>query len=145
MQCQREYEGRGAHPNYVAGSVLNGFEEYGGDNPPRSLIDLKDNPNFKGVWTWSRAGGWKGPYISNELWPDVNAYVSATWAHDTSRSDTLILQDYAQRMKLSEDDVSHFVELANLSQRGVLLGRSSKITQINPWWIRVGFMRGIRP
>ena len=68
VQCQREYEGKGAYPNYVANAVINGFEETKQDASPRCLNDVKDNPLFYGVWTWSRGGGWYGPYISNELW-----------------------------------------------------------------------------
>lgn len=73
VQCQREYEGKGAYPNYIAEGVINGFEEYTNGSRPqpgnKSLNDIKDNPNFRGVWTWSRGGGWIGPYITNELWP----------------------------------------------------------------------------
>ena len=28
VQCQREYEGKQAHPNYIAKGVIDGFEEY---------------------------------------------------------------------------------------------------------------------
>jgi hypothetical protein len=28
IQCQREYEGKGAYPNYIAGGVMEGFPEY---------------------------------------------------------------------------------------------------------------------
>ena len=28
VQCQREYEGKGAHPNYIAKGVIDGFEEF---------------------------------------------------------------------------------------------------------------------
>lgn len=65
VQCQREYEGKGAHPNYIAKGVIGGFEEFKkpGIKNPYCLNQVKDNPLFKGIWTWSRGGGWGGPYI----------------------------------------------------------------------------------
>jgi len=64
VQCQREYEGKGAYPNYIANGLINGFEEYESYKPQKgykSLDEIKNNPNIVGVWTWSRGGGWVGP------------------------------------------------------------------------------------
>jgi len=143
VQCQREYEGKGAHPNYIAEAVINGFEEYEGMEGITSLSDLKGNPNFKGVWTWARGGGWKGPYITNELWCDLNAYVMSHWALDTTRKESAIFTEYARELGLSPEDTEIFREIALLSNKGVLLGRTSKLTHINPWWIRDHHMGGI--
>jgi hypothetical protein len=143
VQCQREYEGKGAHPNYIAEAVIHGFEEYEVSNGLKSLNDLKSAPNFKGVWTWSRGGGWKGPYITNELWCDLNAFVLSQWAQDTSKTETDIFDEFATLMGLSSGDAVAFRKIAMLSNRGVLLGRSSKLTHINPWWIRDQFMGGL--
>lgn len=143
VQCQREYEGKGAHPNYIAEAVINGFEEYEGMEGLKCLNDLKANPNFKGVWTWSRGGGWKGPYISNELWCDLNAFVLSQWAEDTSLDEADIFRKYTKQLGLSDKDAAAFRKIAMLSIRGVFYGRSSKITRINPWWIRDQFMGGL--
>ncbi len=143
VQCQREYEGKGAHPNYIAKGVIDGFEEYEGMEGPICLNDLKSNPNFKGVWTWSRGGGWKGPYISNELWCDLDAYVLSQWSQNTKLDEKEIFGKYTQQLGLSDKDAEAFREIALLSNRGVLLGRSSKIAKINPWWIRDQYMGGI--
>lgn len=143
VQCQREYEGKGAHPNYIAEAVLNGFEENEGMEGPKCLNDLKSNPHFKGVWTWSRGGGWKGPYITNELWCDLNAFILSQWAQNTNLDEKEIFGKFSTLLGLSEKDATAFREVAMLSNRGVLLGRSSKITRINPWWIRDEFMGGL--
>ncbi|MBI9063891.1 MAG: hypothetical protein JEZ14_18050 [Marinilabiliaceae bacterium] len=143
VQCQREYEGKGAHPNYIAEAVINGFEEYQGMEGLKSLSDLKSNPNFKGVWTWSRGGGWKGPYISNELWCDLNAFVLSQWAQNRKLDEVEIFEKYTRLLGLSKKDAAAFRKIALLSNRGVFLGRSSKITKINPWWIRDHFMGGL--
>ena len=52
---------------------------------PRGLRDIVSNKNFAGVWTWSRGGGWEGPYIPNELWCELNAYVIAKYAENPKR------------------------------------------------------------
>lgn len=143
VQCQREYEGKGAHPDYIANGVLNGFEEYEGMSHPKCLNDLKNNPNLCGVWTWSRGGGWKGPYISNELWCDLNAFVISKWAQNPDMEEAKIFDQYIKLLGLSDKDASSFRQIALLSAHGVLLGRSSKIIRINPWWIRDQFMGGL--
>lgn len=143
VQCQREYEGKGAHPNYIAEAVINGFEEYEGAEGLKSLNELKSISNFKGVWTWSRGGGWKGPYISNELWCDLNAYVLSQWAQNMELTESEIFDNFCKLKGLSKNDAQAFRKLSLLSNKGVLLGRSSKITTINPWWIRDQFIGGL--
>jgi len=143
VQCQREYEGKGAHPDYIADGVINGFEEYAGDPNPKCLNDLRGNPLLKGVWTWSRGGGWKGPYITNELWCDLNAYVMSSWARDTDLTESEFFSEYTKILGLSEKDAEAFRRVSTLSAHGVLIGRSSKITRINPWWIRDQYMGGL--
>ncbi len=44
------------------------------------LIRTNNVTQVKGLWTWTRGGGWWGPYIhGNELWVDLHAHVLATW------------------------------------------------------------------
>lgn len=98
VQCQREYEGKGAHPNYIAKGVIDGFEEFKKSNikKPYCLNQVKDNPLFKGVWTWSRGGGWGGPYIKNEFWIELNAYVISHWASNPLKTEKEILYDFVK-------------------------------------------------
>ncbi|BDD12369.1 hypothetical protein FUAX_48010 (plasmid) [Fulvitalea axinellae] len=146
IQCQREYEGKGTHPNYIAKGVIEGFEEYGkSDYSPSSLKDLLNNPIFKGVWTWSRGGGWVGPYIENEIWPELNAYVLSAWANDTSRSEEEIFGEYMTKIGIhDEDSRKNFREMCLLSPKGVIRGHNSLVQNISPWWLRDQFMGGNR-
>ncbi|RYY22299.1 MAG: hypothetical protein EOP41_07340, partial [Sphingobacteriaceae bacterium] len=75
VQCQREYEGKAAHPNYIAAGVINRFKELQKLKAPQCLNEFKQNPLYAGVWTWSRGGGWGGPFVKNEFWPELNAFV----------------------------------------------------------------------
>ncbi len=147
VQCQREYEGKGAHPNYIAQSVIEGFEEYLVSKHPRpkGLRDVVEHPNFAGVWTWSRGGGWKGPYIENELWCELNAYVLCKWAQNPSRSEEAIFHEYAMKiLGLEDESIDQFRELCLLSVQGVIRGRSSVHGDVNVLWTRDEFLGGLK-
>jgi hypothetical protein len=121
VQCQREYEGKGAFPNYVMDGVINGFEE---NRKKIGLSDFIKNPLTVGIYNWSRGGGWYGPYIKSEFWPDLNAFVLAGFTRDPSRSEIELFNEYAaKRMGLVGGDVPSFRKLCLLSARAVLKGR----------------------
>lgn len=121
VQCQREYEGKGAYPNYVMDGVINGFEE---NTVKTGLKDLMDHPRIHGVYSWSRGGGWYGPYITNELWPDLNAFVLAGFVRNPQRSEEEIFRHYAaDHLGLAGADIDCFRELCLLSARAILKGR----------------------
>ena len=121
VQCQREYEGKGAYPNYVMDGVINGFEE----NAVKSgLRDVLGNSLVVGVYSWSRGGGWYGPYIPHEFWPDLNAYVLGRYVQDPTLSENDIFDEYAiGRLGLAADDAGRFRRLCLLSAQGILKGR----------------------
>ncbi|NDP21052.1 MAG: hypothetical protein GZ091_08230 [Paludibacter sp.] len=142
VQCAREYEGKGAYPDYIANGVINGFEEHKSLEAEGKIWNLKGlakTGKLYGVWTWTRGGGWEGPYIKNELWSDLNAWVMAQWANNTNQTEESIFQRYAtERLKLSNDDAAKFRQLALLSAQAVIRGRRSVeyFNDINTWWTR---------
>jgi hypothetical protein len=137
VQCQREYEGKAAYPNYIAHGVIEGFEEHHG----KSIRGIWNNPLIVGMFTWSRGGGWKGPYITNELWCDLNAYVLCRWAQEPSRSEESIFNEYCSAtLKLSAADTAAFRKLCLLSADAVYRGIRGTRNEITPWWTRDQFM-----
>ncbi len=144
VQCQREAYGKGAHPYYIGDGVINGWEEYATlmkPGQPRGLRDLVANTNFAGVWTWSRGGGWEGPYITNEFWCTLNAWVVTQWALHPERREPEIFDEYARRkLGLSGDDAVRFRELNLLSAAAVLRGQCSLIKPVELWWARDDFL-----
>ena len=141
VQCAREYEGKGAYPNYVAHGVIEGFEEHKIQLPEAKIRSLRDfaqkSELYAGVWTWTRGGGWFGPFIKNELWCDLNAWVMAQWAKDSSQSEETIFNRYAtEQLRLSETDAAKFRKLCLLSADAVLRGKTSTHADISPWWSR---------
>ncbi|RJE73993.1 hypothetical protein [Reichenbachiella sp. MSK19-1] len=147
VQCSREYEGKGAYPNYIANGVIEGFEEHRGMpkeqfNSIRQFAQTKPEM-FAGVFTWSRGGGWDGPYIKNEMWADVNAWVMAQWAQKPDQKEEEVFKRYAvDRLGLEESEVKKFRKMCLLSADAVVRGRNSVEHDMNEWWTRdqgIGF------
>jgi hypothetical protein len=142
--CQLDSYGKGAHPYYIGDGVINGWEEYATmmkPGEPRGVRDIVSNANFAGVWTWSRGGGWEGPYIANELWCALNTYVVAKHTENSKRTEEEIFSEFAtQQIHLSGDDVKKFRELNLLSASAVLRGQLSLIKPVDIWWARDHFM-----
>jgi hypothetical protein len=140
VQCAREYEGKGAYPNYIANGVIEGFEEYRISMPKNAVKSLRDvwkTGKLGGVWTWTRGGGWCGPYIKNEMWCDLNAWVMARWANDPEASEKSIFHRYAtEQLGLDEKDAVKFRELALLSADAVIRGVTTTRGEMSTWWTR---------
>lgn len=141
VQCAREYEGKGAYPNYIANGVIDGFEEH--KSMPEEKINslsefVEKRPAlYAGVWTWTRGGGWDGPYIKDEMWCDVNAWVMAQWANDPKQSEESIFNRYAtERIHLQGEDVAKFRKLCLLSADAVVRGRNTTYRDMMPSWTR---------
>lgn len=127
VQCQREYEGKAVHVNYIAQGVIEGFQEYHDSNMPHPycLLDLNDNPLISGIWTWSRGGGWGGPYLQNEFWVELNAYVLSQWAKNRQLSEYDIFSQFARLKGLPNNEIPLFHQLCTLSLQGVIKGQYS--------------------
>jgi len=140
VQCQREGYGKGAHPYYIGKGVIEGWEEMDRlmkPGEPRGLRDVVQSPLYAGAWTWSRGGGWNGPYIVNEMWCAQNAAMIARYAQDTTQSEAELLAAYARSIPLSDDDVVRYCEMQELSPRAVLRGQLTNLdAQIDVWWTR---------
>ena len=147
FQCQPEYYGKGSHAAYVFNGMLNGFEEFSPIMKPgqkQGIKDLLNDPKFAGLWTWSRGGGWKGPYITNELWCDVNALTAVAWAKNTNFTETEALKKAVFMIGVKQESLDDFVKLVHLSPKGVVRGHCSLIdipkAGFNVWWMRDQYM-----
>ena len=129
VQCAREYEGKGAYPNYISKGVIDGFEEHQSlreQGKPASIQEIYNTGKLTGMWTWTRGGGWEGPYIQNELWCDLNAWVMAQWAENPTMSEEKIFNNYSRKvLQLSKADAVKFRKMALLSADAVIRGRRS--------------------
>ena len=117
--------------------VIEGFEEHHGE----SVRKAWENPLLVGISTWSRGGGWKGPYLKNELWCDLNVFVIAKWAQNPNRSEEEVFNEFATGvLKLDADDAKKFRRLALLSADAVYRGKRSTKNDIPPNWTRDQFI-----
>lgn len=142
VQCQREYEGKGAHPNYIAHGVIDGFSELLHCQPPFCLKHLRQDGKLAGIWTWSRGVGWGGPYISNEFWVDLNARVLALWAGNPSLTEEECFNTFARERGLPEEELPLFRRMCLLSEAGVLAGQYSRYGGTFVNWTRDDTMTG---
>jgi hypothetical protein len=148
VQAQREYEGKGAYPNYVMDGVINGFEEYKTNKPQKGFLgleQLKSLPTFAGVWSWSRGGGWVGPYITNEFWCRLNAYVISHWGQDTKLSEEQVFDSFMDQEGIAGSSRVAFRKLCLLSAKAVLRGHASANLPYESkwvWWMRDEFLSG---
>jgi len=150
VQCAREYEGKGAFVNYIADSVVNGYEETVGDAGLRSLAEFAKSPLFAGVWTWSRGGGSQGPFLKNEFWCDFNARVMARWAKNPEAGERAAFDAVAAEVGVRPEGLEAFRRLCLLSQKAIIRGRGTMLKQgaaLRPYmkepdnWLFVGWMR----
>lgn len=121
IQCQREYEGKGAIPCYIARGVIEGFSEY---HQPLGLRDWKKDSRHVGLFTWTRGGGWFGPYLRDEFWPELNARIFAAWQSSPEDSEEdLFFRIARSGYGLSEESAMALRELALASEDVILHGR----------------------
>jgi len=151
QSCMEAY-GKGAHPYYSAYGVINGWPEtkyeikdgrFTGNlnNPdnPRGIKDVLNKHLLCGINTWSNGGGWQGPYITNEIWADLNTYVVSHWAQNPNRYEEEIFYEYAANLKITGMQADIFRQIALLSIEGVRKGQCNSFTINNKWWSRDEF------
>jgi len=144
VQCQREYEGKGAHPNYIAAGVINGFDELESYQKIVCLNQFRNNWRYAGVWTWARGGGWGGPFIGNEFWCELNADVMARWVKQPALKETELFRQFALSKGLPLKEVPLFHQLCLLSARGVMEGQYSRMGNDYILWTRDDAIAGLQ-
>ena len=157
-QSAMEAYGKGSHPYYTAGSVINGFPEsrykidfysakrtdnFVPEGSFRGVKDLLSTGLLKGIWTWSSGGGWQGPYLKSTVWKDLNSYVMSHWAQNTSRTEEELCYEYAKTIGLEGFNADIFRKIALLSVEAVRKGQCSDYTSNNLWWARDNFFSAV--
>ena len=84
FQCAREYEGKGAFPNYVGSFFAD---------------DMRHSAalGVKGVWIWDFGGGWGGPLLKSDRWVRLNVEATTRLAQNPDLSPRAIAQEWAAK------------------------------------------------
>lgn len=144
LQCQREYEGKGAVPNWQPplwrdGAVGEGEQRFmpaPGDTVA-GLADAAGRTNLAGVMAWVRGGGWGGPFIKDEPWVDANAWAVPKLADDPAASLDDLAQQWARdRLGVPETVVPRVAEVllhsAESARQAFYMGPYAA-TKASPW------------
>jgi hypothetical protein len=131
--------GKNAHPYYIGQGVIDGWEEMG--ESKRGLRDLVGSPQFAGVWTWTGGDGWGGPYITNEFWVNLNAWVIKQFGLQPWRTEPELFEEYCRdHLKLDPEATRRFRELCLLATSATYRGQQSFHFSIRPFWCRDDFL-----
>ncbi|MBL8173586.1 MAG: hypothetical protein JNK48_02895 [Bryobacterales bacterium] len=106
FQAAREYEGKGAFPNYVG-------EEHAA--AMRRCRDLK----VKGVWIWNFGGGWEGPHLKSDRWVRANIYATARLAQNPDADPRELAREWAAK-EFGDAAAETVAEMLLLSDDAVL-------------------------
>ena len=135
---------------YVMGGVINSFSEM---KEPKGIADVKEHPLVCGIYAWSRGGGWYGPYIKNEFWCDLNAYVIGKYGNNPNRTEQEIFLEYAkEKMGMDETNADKFYALCQKVPEAVLRGGYVEAYDLHlneeimpsELWLRDDRMAGLR-
>ena len=89
--------------------------------------------------TWSNGGGWQGPYITHEIWTDLNTYIVSHWAQNTQKTEKELFYEFTENLGLDDWNADLFREIAILSIEGVRKGHCNSYSWNDVWWTRDEF------
>ena len=106
FQCAREYEGKGAFPNYVG---------------PEHAVAMRKAQALgaKGAWVWDFGGGWGGPKLASDSWARLNIEATAKLAQDP-QADPLKLAEAWAAKEFGEKAAPTVAAMLMLSPKCVL-------------------------
>lgn len=140
VQFQREYEGKGAYPNYFTHHLIDGFPE---TKQKKGFRDYLNSDLIRGVFCWSRGGGWYGPYINNEFWIDLNLEVFMRWIKNPALSEDKIFYAYLKELGFNQESQKLIRKISCSSSEAVLKGRYCSVGEINKVWMRDDVIGGL--
>lgn len=122
FQMAREYEGKGAFPNYLGRYFAEGPTEIAPSGGLKRLHAL----GVRGAWCWARGGGWEGPFPASEDWIDLNVHAFARLLWDPTEDPWSMPREWCALefgVALDSKVADRFVEVQQLSEEAVLTSR----------------------
>ena len=115
FQAAREYEGKGAFPNFLGEVYARG----GPETSPRGGVAYAYNRGVRWIWVWAKGGGWGGPEPATDLWNSANVYALSRLAWTVSADPQAIARDWAV-LHFGPRSAPYIVTLLNKSAEVVL-------------------------
>jgi hypothetical protein len=84
FQCAREYEGKGAFPNYTGPFFAENMRKVAA-------------AGAKGVWIWDFEGGWGGPFLKSDRWVRLNIEATTGLALNPQASARSLAETWASK------------------------------------------------
>jgi hypothetical protein len=106
FQCAREYEGKGAFPDFIGGEISKGYR-------------YAQAKGAVGVWNWHHGGGWNGPFLKTDLWNEANIYAASHLAWNPSAAPEGLAHDWAT-IKFGPENADNVTKILMLSGDAVL-------------------------
>ena len=136
FQCQREYEGKGAFPNYIGDHAAAGY---------RFAADR----GAAGVWNWNHGGGWNGPNLKTDIWNEANIYAAAHLAWDPKLSSEHLAREWATLAfgKEDADTMTRLLLMSDDAVRMLVYFEAYAMAKADPWmpnenWVRDDVIKG---
>ncbi len=101
FQCSREYEGKGAFPNYLGALYAEDMSK-------------TVSAGALGVWIWHSEGGWGGPRVKSDRWRRLNIDAVSRLALDPAASPRAIALEWATQ-EFGENAAPNVAEILMLS------------------------------
>ncbi len=146
FQAAREYEGKGAFPNYLGPVYARGAPEA----PGGGLADFAAR-GVSALWAWPTGGGWGGPKPASSLWNEANVYALARLAWEPDASPEQVAREWAT-LRFGRDAAELLARLlmrsGETARLAFYIGPAAEV--VGPWapnwlWVRDDQIGGTGP
>ena len=146
FQAAREYEGKGAFPNYLGPVYTGGAPEAPGDGLAGFVAR-----GVSALWAWPTGGGWGGPKPASSLWNEANVYALARLAWEPDASPEQLAREWAT-LRFGRGAAEHMARLLMRSGEAARLAFyiGPAAEAVGPWapnrlWVRDDQIGGTGP
>ncbi|MFH1537463.1 MAG: hypothetical protein ABIH66_00795 [bacterium] len=106
FQCQREYEGKGAYPNFI------------GEEAAEAYKYIRDK-GAAGAWNWLHGGGWHGPEVKLDWWNEANIYATSRLAWEPDAPAEQLAREWAA-LRFGRENAEQVAKILLMSDDAVL-------------------------
>ncbi len=136
FQCTREYEGKGAFPNFLGRDFVDAYRHYA------------RNRHIVGIWNWHYGGGTGGPIVQTDIWNQANIYAARRLMWEPELGTEEIAKEWAI-LTFGSDSADEMAKLMLLSDKAITkmfyfeeYSKNHRKWTPNELWVRDDVIRG---